>query len=99
MKYLPPVIDADKANHDFYGSTIQTLSLLLSIILYFFTAVPISLVYYSIVLAVLIAWAKEVIIDKKMGKGTYSVADFNYTVLGALKVYVPAALLVYLLSK
>lgn len=98
MKFYPPVIAADSANHDFYGSLIQLVSLLFAIALYYFITAPIILVYFSIILAILIAWLKEEIYDKKMGKGTPSKRDFAFTVLGALKVYVPAVLLVLLLQ-
>ena len=92
-----PVIRADSANHDFYGSAIQAVTLLLLLVANVFLPIPSLVFYLSIVPAVVIAVAKEEVYDKRMGNGMFSYSDMGYTVLGALKVYIPVALAIYLL--
>lgn len=92
-----PVIRHDSANHDFYGSTIQAVTLLMLLAANVFLPIPTLVFYLSIIPAAVIAVAKEEVYDKRMGKGTFSYSDMGYTILGALKVYVPTVLAIYLL--
>lgn len=91
------VIPQDKANHIFYGSSITTVSSVISVLVVLLLSVNSSVIYLSAVPGVFIAALVEYL-DKKTGTGNPEYKDFWATVVGVLLVYIPLALLVHFIT-